>query len=527
MSEFNTEYQDQHTKIVLKRMFDFYEEGLLCNIDLVVGNNRYPVHKLILVTNSDFFKSRINDTIDEIIIDDSDEILADSVKNTIHFFYLGEIDLELNLAVNMIKFSKMIQACELEEYCLAYLRKNYLEIIQEDEFLNISCELLGDILQSDYLNISSEEQAFQGLKIWVQGNYEYRKMHLDTLLKYIRLPFLPIQYIINEVKPPCDDLPFCCKMLLDTFTYQHNPEKRLEITSINSTPRKCCKQTMLIVGGYSSDTSGNIEVYDADDDKWFIYHNLDSQTCQFAAVILNNKLIIMGGKVGNITTNKVSCFDLVTKETTELQVMKENRRLFTATVIDDQVFVLGGRNDYSETTNSVERYNFVTNTWTNVAHMLTARSCHEITVVGKEIYAIGGVDNGGNRLNTMEIYNMQQDKWTEAPSLSEKRYYFAAVAQGNHIYALGGHDGSSTLKSVELYDFRTETWTMSISLAEPRWGHKVIAFDDELIWIGGDQSITVLEYDPGTCRWTDLESISEPRFYFNLLAAPAHLFKNE
>ncbi|XP_077295680.1 kelch-like protein 1 [Arctopsyche grandis] len=123
MFELNAEIPDRRAKKILGRMFDIYEESLLCNIDLVVGNSRFPVHKLILVTNSDFFKCRINDTTSEIILEDSDEILAESVKKTIQFFYLGEIELQLYQAVNIIKFSKMIQVCELEEYCLAHLEK--------------------------------------------------------------------------------------------------------------------------------------------------------------------------------------------------------------------------------------------------------------------------------------------------------------------------------------------------------------------------------------------------------------------
>ncbi|XP_077295650.1 kelch-like protein 28 isoform X2 [Arctopsyche grandis] len=557
MCEFDAEIPDRHAKKILGRMFDIYEESLLCNIDLVVGNNRFPVHKLILVTNSDFFRSRINDTTSEIILEDSDEILAESVKKTIQFFYLGEIELQLHQAVNIIKFSKMIQMRELEEYCLAYLEKttdnnnyifiedfakqhgylrlfeqtkvyiakNYLEIIQEDEFLNMSCERLGELLQSDNLNVAKEEEAFQGLKIWVQKNYESRKKHLDTLLKYIRLPLLPVQFILNEVKPLCYDSLSCCQMLLDTFEYRHNPEKRLGFPSLNSKPRKCCQETLLIVGGQNDSTSGKIEIFDANDDKWSTYHDLDNKTTKFGAVVLNNKLITMGGVTGGKTTNKVSCFDIVTKETTELKAMQQERQSFAATVIDDQVFVIGGWNN--KAMNSVERYDLVTNTWTNVAHMLTPRCYHAIAVVGKEIYAIGGHDDSCNRLDTMEIYDTQQDKWTAAPPMKKKRDETAAVAMGDHIYAIGGYNRFSVLKSVERFDIKSQTWTSVASLPEPNNGQNAIAFDEKIICVGGENSKSVLKYDPGTDKWTNHGSISEPRFYFNLLVASTNLHYKE
>lgn len=73
-----------------------------------------------------------------------------------------------------------------------------LQIIQRKEFLDMSCESLGELLQSDDLYIAREEQAFEGLKIWVQSDYNYRKNKLDTLLKYIRLPLLPVQVFLDS-----------------------------------------------------------------------------------------------------------------------------------------------------------------------------------------------------------------------------------------------------------------------------------------------------------------------------------------
>ncbi|XP_077295653.1 kelch-like protein 5 [Arctopsyche grandis] len=557
MSKFNGEVPEQRAKLILGRMFDIYEQSLLCNIDLVVGNNRFPVHKLILVTNSDFFKSIISDTTREIIFEDSDEILAESVQKTIKFFYFGEIDLQIYIAVNIIKFSKMINARELEEYCLVYLKKirdsknsifiedfakkygylqlleptnlniaeNYTEIIQEDEFVNMNCERLGVLLQSDDLNVAREEQAFQKLKIWVQKNYETRKKHFDTLLKYIRLPLLPVQFILNEVKPLCYDSLSCCQMLLDTIEYHHNPEKRPEFPSLNSKPRKWCKQTLLLVGGKFNTISGKIEIYDANNDRWHTYHNLNNKTTFFESTVLKNKLITMGGVIGDKTTNKVSCFDLVTKETTELQAMQQERRYFAATVIDDQVFVIGGLNNKSGMIYSVERYDLATNTWTNVAQLLTRRSHYAIAVVGKEIYAIGGSNAIRNTLNIMEIYDTQQDKWTAAPPMKEKRHSFAAVAMGDHIYAIGGHNGSSYLKSVERFDIKFQTWTSVASLPVPNWDQKAIVFDEKIICVGGSK--TMVEYDAGKDKWTDCGSISANGSYFNLFVAPMVIRMNK
>ncbi|XP_077302426.1 kelch-like protein 12 [Arctopsyche grandis] len=548
MSEFNGDVSEKHAKKIFGRLFDFHQQSLLCNIDLVVGNNRFPVPRLILVTNSDYLKSRINDATNEIVFEDSDDIHAESVRKTIKFFYFGEIYLQPHQAENIIKFSKMVQVREIEEYCLArlekitdnknyifiedfakqhgylqllektkaYIAKNYLEIIQEDEFLNMSCERLSELLQSNDLNVVREEQAFQGLKIWMQNNYESRKRHVDTLLKYIRLPLLPAKFILNEVRPLCYDSFSSCEMLLDTFEYHHSPEKRPRL-SLNSNPRKCSKQNILIIGGQNDTISGKIEIYDAYTDKWSTYYNLNYETSQFEAVVLNNKLITMGGIIGRKSTNKVSCLDLVTKERTELQAMQEEKSLFRATVIDDQVFVIGGLNSRNELLNSVERYDLVTHKWTNVAHMSTARYRHATAGLGKKIFAIGGRNVSDHLLNTMEIYDTHENKWTAAPPMRDKRDSFSAVAMGDYVYAIGGYDGSSVLKSVERFDIKSQTWTSLASLPVSKRLHEVVAFDERIICVGGLNSKSMVEYDPDRDKWTDRASISEPRHYFNLL----------
>ncbi|XP_077302432.1 kelch-like protein 1 isoform X1 [Arctopsyche grandis] len=556
MSKSYGDFTEKRAKTILRRMFDIYEQNLLCNVDLIVGNNRFPVSKLILVTNSDFFKTIINNATNEIVLEDSDEILAESVKKTIKFLYLGEIDLQPHQAENIIKFSKMIQVRELEEYCLlylekitdsknytfiedfaehhgylqlleqtkAYIAKNYLEIIQENEFLNMSCERLGELLQSDDLNVEREEQAFQGLKIWLQKNYESRKKHVDTLLKYIRLPLLPVkflnfQFILDEVRPLCSNSFTCCDMFLNTFDYHHNLEKRPRFLSLNCKPRKCSKQTILIVGGQNDAIAGKIEVYDVDNDKWSNYYNLYNETAHFGAVVLNNKLITMGGVVDEKITNKVSCFDFVTKETTELQAMQTGRSSFSATVIDDQIFVIGGRCD-TGVLNSVERYDLVTNTWTKVADMLTTRYEFAIAALGKNIYVIGGVNNIKCRIKTMEIYDTQNNNWTTAPPMKEKIHNFSAVAMGDYIYAIGG-------TSMERFDIKSQTWTSVASLPRAKIMHNAIAFNEKIICVGGFFSKSTVEYDPGRDKWTDRGSITEARCHFNILALPIPIMKNE
>ncbi|XP_077296562.1 kelch-like protein 12 [Arctopsyche grandis] len=561
MSElYHDEVRSRHAINILEMMHSFYEESLLCNCELVVGNDRFLVHKLILVTNSDYFESRINNITSEIILEDCQDILSETVKKAIDFFYLGDVDLELHQVRNLLKFAKMIQARELEKYCLNHLEKiidnnnflfiteianehgsmrllehtkkyvlyNYLELIQNEEFLNISSCQLGELLMSDDLKVTSEEKAFEGLKIWIQSDFESRKEHLNTLLKYIRLPLLSEQFLLKEIKPLCYDSLDCIQTLSDIIEWYKNPKIRsCRVPTLNSTPRMSTKQTIIIVGGNSTDISGEIETCNTSVDTWSTFYNLKNNKNRcFQAVTMDGNLLIIGGNIRNRSTNKVSCLDLATKQTTELEEMQQARELFKATVVDSQVFVFGGRcNDDAHILKSAEMYDPALKSWTSLAPMINKRYNHEIATTANEIYIIGGRLDSENCLNTMEVYNINKDRWTEAPPMAVKRCSFAAVTLGDHIYAIGGFNGTSFLNSVEKFDIKSQTWTEVEQYPQPLQGHKGIAFDDKIICVGGFGSLSVFAYDPKTDRWTPCGSISKWRHHFNILLAPMDLLK--
>ncbi|XP_077295330.1 kelch-like protein 12 [Arctopsyche grandis] len=556
MCEIYNEVRGRHAVAILERMHSFYEESVLCNFELVVGNNRFPMHKLILITNSDYFKSKLNDTTSEIILEECQEILSETVKMAIEFFYLGEIDMDLHQVPKVIEFAKLIQADKLEKYCLDYFEKitnsenslfiedyakqngylrlleqtktyvtnNYLEIIQKEQFINMSSDRLGELLQSDYLKVTTEEQAFQGLKIWIEMDIESRMIHLNTLLKYIRLPLLSVQFLLKELKPLCYSS-LSSELMWDILEWYHNPKTRSCLATLNSTPRMSAIQTILIVGGNFNETSGEIETYNNSVERWSTFYNLNNKMNWFQAVLLDSKLLTIGGNIGGASTNKVYCLDIATKQTTELKEMLHARELFKATVVNGQVFVFGGRFDVdADVLNSSERYDPTSNSWTLLAPMLTKRTNHEIAAIANEIYIIGGRQNSENRLNTMEVYNINQNIWTVAPPMSEKRSSFAVVALGDHIYAIGGHNGKSTINSVERFDVKSQTWTYVKEYPESSHGQKAVALNDKIICVGGSYS-SVFEYDPSTDKWTPRDHISKSRCNFNILLAPMDLLK--
>ncbi|XP_077295953.1 kelch-like protein 28 [Arctopsyche grandis] len=548
--EYKDMTQARHAVKIIGRMFTFYLENSLCNVDLVIGNKRYGVHKLILLSNSEHLKTKFDETCNEIVVEDSHDILTESVEKTIKYLYFGEIDMEIQQVPNVIKLSKLLHLSELEKFCLSYLEQildktnfsfigdfaeehgfiqliehtksyilnNYLEIIHGEEFLNLSVDRLVALLQSDDLKVMQEEQVFSGMKTWVQKNYEFRKQHLKCLMKCIRFSMLSVEFLFNEVTPLCYGSFECCQSLLDLWEWNQSPRFSLQNFSrfswILSKPRNKLKH-VLIVGGYPVEKSGVIEIYNAYFDRWSTFYNLSFENYRFASVVLDNKLLMIGGDIRGVATNKVWCLDFVTKEMNELKAMDKKRVCLAATVVDGQVYVIGGcdANAYR----CVERYDLATDKWTYVASMMTSRRKHEIAVVGKEIFVIGGVDDV-QHLNSMEIYDVERDTWRFGASMKEKRDHFTVAAVGNFIYAIGGCNGTAyKINSVERYDIGYNKWEFTADLPEKWEQHRAVAFNGKIICVGGFNNTSVVEFNPYTETWRKRRSILKPRNFFNLL----------
>ena len=107
-------------------------------------------------------------------------------------------------------------------------------------------------------------------------------------------------------------------------------------------------------------------------------------------VSYGNSIYVIGGldDHGN-NLNTCEVIHISTNQVYEMPSMKEKRTYAAATLVGDQIFVLGGYDDTSEL-NSVEVYDISTMTWSSSTSMTTERWCHEVIYCNGKIYVIGG-----------------------------------------------------------------------------------------------------------------------------------------
>ena len=59
-----------------------------------------------------------------------------------------------------------------------YAKENFTDVNKNQEFLLLNVDQIVDILNSDDLNVSSEEEVFHTLFVWINHNPETRKQKL-------------------------------------------------------------------------------------------------------------------------------------------------------------------------------------------------------------------------------------------------------------------------------------------------------------------------------------------------------------
>ena len=95
--------------------------------------------------------------------------------------------------------------------------------------------------------------------------------------------------------------------------------------------------------------------------------------------------------------------------------------------------------------------------WTPVATMNGRRLQFGVAVLDDKLYVVGGRD-GLKTLNTVECYNPKTKTWNVMPPMSTHRHGLGVAVLEGPMYAVGGHDGWSYLNTVERWDPQAHQW---------------------------------------------------------------------
>uniref|UniRef100_A0A8C0BV77 Kelch like family member 4 n=1 Tax=Buteo japonicus TaxID=224669 RepID=A0A8C0BV77_9AVES len=524
-----------HAEQTFRKMENYLQQKQLCDVLLIVGDQKIPAHRLVLSAVSDYFAAMFTNDVREAKQEEikMEGVDPDALKALVRYAYTGVLELKedtiesLLAAACLLQLSQVIEVCcnflmkqlhpsnclgirsfgdaqgctELLKVAHTYTMEHFTEVIKNQEFLLLPANEIAKLLSSDDINVPDEEAIFQALMMWVRHDLQNRQRDLGMLLSYIRLAN-------RELPMFADDLE-CQKLLMEAMKYHLLPERRSMMQSPRTKPRKSTVGALYAVGGM------DLNVINVFHFLLFDFSQLQSAYSFTHYTILFSRQYIKSFCTGTLTSNPQ------TNSWIQICTMNGRRLQFGVAVIDNKLYIVGGR-DGLKTSNIVECFNPITKVWTIMPPMSTHRHGLGVAMLEGPMYAVGGHD-GWSYLNTVERWDPQARQWNYVASMSTPRSTVGVAALNSklificgclkiyianeecnflhvpcktlcteivcllvgdypRLYAVGGRDGSSCLKSMECFDPHTNKWSICASMSKRRGGVGVLCLPP-IIWL--------------------------------------------
>lgn len=403
-----------------------------------------------------------------------------------------------------------IHGCpDLFNYADQYVQQHFCEVIQFEEFLNLSYDNVLALIKNDQL-LSTEEKVYESAIAWIYFDASNRTEFIAKLMEHVRLPLLSQEYLMTRVEnEPLFANDFQCKDLLIEALKFHllKGEMRNTLKTPRTIPRQPVglPKVLLVIGGQAPKAIRSVEYYDLREEKWFLAAEMPNRRCRAGLAVLGDKVYAVGGFDGSLRVRTVEMYDTATDTWTTGASMIARRSTLGVAVLNDCIYAVGGF-DGTTGLNSAEMYDPVTQEWQLIAAMSTCRSSVGVGVVNGLLYVVGGYDGTSRQcLASVERYNTSTNSWTPVAEMTARRSGPGVGVLNNILYAVGGHDGPLVRKSVEAYNPETNSWRPIADMTYCRRNAGVVAHDGLLYVVGGDDGTTNLAsvevYCPDSDAW--------------------------
>ncbi|XP_058814850.1 ring canal kelch homolog isoform X2 [Topomyia yanbarensis] len=537
-----------HTQRSFDAMNNMREQNLLCDVILVADGIEIPAHKMVLASCSPYFYAMFTgfeeSRQDRITLQGVDHR---ALQLLIEYVYTSVVEVTednvqvLLTAANLLQLTDVRDACcdylqtqldpsnclgirdfadihgciDLLNYAETYIEQHFSEVVQFEEFLNLTSEQVANLIKSDRLSVPSEEKVYECVIIWIQYDIASRQSYLADLMEHVRLPLLSQEYLVQRVEKEHllkGDIQ-CKDFIIEALKYHLlKGEQKSSFKTPRTIPRQPVglPKVLLVIGGQAPKAIRSVECYDLREERWYQVAEMPTRRCRAGLAVLGDKVYAIGGFNGSLRVRTVDVYDPVQDQWSTCNSMEARRSTLGVAVLNNCIFAVGGF-DGSSGLSSAEMFDPRTQEWRLIASMSTRRSSVGVGVVYGLLYAVGGYDGASRQcLASVERYNPAMDTWTQIAEMTDRRSGAGVGVLDNILYAVGGHDGPLVRKSVEAYNADTNTWHKVADMAFCRRNAGVVAHKGMLFVVGGDDGSSNLAsvevYTPETNTWRVLSS---------------------
>ena len=476
---------------VLAAVSDYFRK--MFTIDMKEKNNRVI---LIKTVTARAFKEILDSIYTNRIV-----LSEDNLTEILHAASMMQIKHVLNAATTYMQNRVSVSNCyffkdlatlysfeELLKIIHQFILRNTVEISNGDQFLELSLNDIEELLKSDDLTVDDEYEAFNILVKWINKDLEQRQQHFPQLFKHVRLQFIPIKQVVEEIATNELVRRFheCRNLIEEAFSFHMNPSAKTcqkyrkcfasqpeSLLCLSSQKQKqksynlatkqwvylsfgipkiirqdCAVATnhpiTVVCGGIDSSdqfhsSSVSNQVMKFTGTHWMTLPSLNVARCGAAAVFQESQLYVFGGETIPISKDKTfkgsnanpSVFDFAKSFETLYGFWEQTdndwqvRSYFSAQAINEKIYLIGG---YKPTISDASRY-----------------SSHLCKTVCKDVV----------------IYFPNENTWDTDEQLNVARASFGCAVHQSSIYVVGGYgEDNSLVYSVEFKNQYDVAWTL-------------------------------------------------------------------
>lgn len=273
-----------------------------------------------------------------------------------------------------------------------------------------------------------------------------------------------------------------------------------------------------VAGGVLSNAPGftaQFEAYDAASNKWTALKPLPEGRHHIALAAAGGKIYGIGGFSGAIPDWRahasVFVYDPKADRWTPGPALPQARAEGVVATVKEKIYFIGGRIPTSANaahisqhadTSKAEVLDLRSGQWRRIADAPTARNSAAAAVIDNKIYVVGGRQmvtqpNGGQRpvnLATLEVYDPATDRWETKAALPLAQGGLAAAAHEGRLYAFGGEQfvpDRKVFAEAWVYDPTLDRWLALPPMPTPRHGHGAAVVGNRIYLMGGGEQVGV------------------------------------
>ena len=274
---------------------------------------------------------------------------------------------------------------------------------------------------------------------------------------------------------------------------------------------------MYIICGNDGVRLDDVYEYDPAENTWAEKTSMNRTKDRLTACVVGGKIHIYGGYDGtaNAYSRDIHYYDHVRDIWYWKHLNNINIYDHAAVSIDNKIYILGGKTASDRELNSFRSYDTITHDWAVLYPYHTKISHASMVAVGTDIYVYGGVTGGTVYNNELWKYDTINDTWTElSNNFGEATSHQTMVHYGGYLYVYGGKNGLGSYNTVYRYGIASNTWnsaTANGSDGDGRYGHIAVVSGGKMYIYGGSDELdhaknNLFAYNMSVDTWEGLTS---------------------